>query len=87
MGCREVSVSTSCKPGLMAVMWVVMNVPRLFPRVIILILVIMRRPPSHREGSVISEKQSCKLDVTRPDMFSLLNEWISVELGLKANVL
>lgn len=44
-------------------------------------------PPSDREGSVRSEEQSCMFKMTRPNMFSMLNEWISIELGPKANVL
>lgn len=83
MECTEVLLSMSCKLGLVAVMWVVSECSHIFMYHHIVIM----GPPSYREGSVGSEKQSCTLKVTSPNMFSVLNEWISIELGLKANVL
>lgn len=78
----------SCKLGLVAVIISgrVLCILRLCSCVTLLIPVIIS-PPSDREGSVRSEEQSCMFKVTRPDMFSMLNERMSIELGSKANVL
>lgn len=77
----------SWKLALVAAMWMVLSVLRLFSCVTISIPVIII-PPSDKEGSVRSEEQlSFMFKVTRANMFSMLNERISIELGLKASVL
>lgn len=76
----------SWKLALVAVMRMVLSVLRLFSCVTISIPVIIS-PPSDKEGSVRSEEQSFMFKVTRANMFSMLNEQISIELGLKASVL
>lgn len=79
----------SWKLALVAVMWMVLSVLRLFSCITISIPVIIS-PPSDRvtKKEVRSEEQlSFMFKVTRANMFSMLNERICIELGLKASVL